>query len=248
MPPLTDPPLTDDERAEKLTLENLALAESVARRFFQRNAARDEDLVQIAYIGLWNAARRFDPERGFGFAAFAVPTISGEIKRYLRDHGWFVRPPRPVQDLRARIAEASPRLAQKLGRRPSVEELTSDLDSRADLVREAINSQYHLHPASLDVGVGADRESTLGDLLSDGGDELERAELSALLWSASRALTARERRVVHLRFFEDRTQQEIAKEVGVTQMQISRILTKALGILRERIVHGAPQAPAQRVG
>ena len=232
---------TAGERAERLTLENLALAESVARRFFQRNAARDEDLVQVAYIGLWNAARRFDPERGPSFAAFAVPTISGEIKRHLRDHGWFVRPPRAVQDLRARVGEASPRLAQQLGRRPSVAELTADLDSSDHLVREAIDSAQHLRPASLDMAVGLDGETTLADLVTDGGAHLERAELAALLWSAQRALTTRERRVVYLRFFEDRTQQEIAREIGVTQMQISRILTKALGVLRDRIVHGTPQ-------
>lgn len=229
--------MSDQRERERLTLENLGLAESLARRFSQRGA-RDDDLVQVAYIGLWNAACRFDPERGTTFAAFASPTISGEIKRYLRDHGWFVRPPRAVQDLRARIGEASPRLAQKLGRGPSVSELTDDLESTDELVREAMDAQSHLRPASLDVPVGDDREATLGDLLSDGGETLERAELSAVLWSAQRALTPRERRVVHLRFFEDRTQQDIARELGVTQMQISRILTKALGILRERIVHG----------
>ena len=239
---------TADERAERLTLENLALAESVARKFFQRNAARDEDIVQVAYIGLWNAARRFDPERGPSFAAFAVPTISGEIKRHLRDHGWFVRPPRAVQDLRARVAEASPRLAQQLGRRPSVAELTADLESADHLVREAIDSAQHLRPASLDMTVGVDGESTLADLVTDGGAHLERAELAALLWSAQRALTTRERRVVYLRFFEDRTQQEIAREIGVTQMQISRILSKALSILRDRIVHGAPHRTESDAG
>ncbi|MDQ1122606.1 sigma-70 family RNA polymerase sigma factor [Microbacterium trichothecenolyticum] len=235
---------SSQELAQRLTLDNLALARSVARRFFSRATARDDDLVQVAYIGLWNAARRFDPERGASFAAFAVPTISGEIKRHLRDHGWFVRPPRTVQDLRSRIGEASPRLAQRLGRRPSVAELTADLGSRDELVREAIDSRHSLRPASLDVSVGVEGESTLADVLSDGGSELERVELSAVLWAAQRALTPRERRVVHLRFFEDRTQQDIADELGVTQMQVSRILTKSLGILRESIVHGSRPLPA----
>ena len=232
-----------DERAERLTLDNLALARSVARRFFSRSKPRDDDLVQVAYIGLWNAARRFDPERGTAFAAFAVPTISGELKRYLRDHGWFVRPPRTVQDLRSRIAEASPRLAQRLGHRPSVAELTADLDSRDDLVREAIDSRHSLRPTSLDLRVGVEGESSLADLLSDGGRELERVELSAVLWAAQQALTPREKRVVYLRFFEDRTQQDIADELGVTQMQISRILTKSLTILRESIVRGPGPVP-----
>jgi len=233
-----------DDLAQRLTLANLTLARSVARRFSSRAAPRDDDLEQVAYIGLWNAARRFDPDRGTTFAAFAVPTISGEIKRYLRDHGWFVRPPRTVQDLRSRIGEAAPRLTQRLGHRPSVAELTADLDSRDDLVREAIDSHHSLRPASLDVSIGADGESTLADVLSDGGEELARAELSMVLWAAQRRLTPRERRVVHLRFFEDRTQQAIADELGVTQMQISRILTKALAVLRDGIVHGTRTVPA----
>lgn len=227
-----------NESAERLTLDNLALARSVARRFFSRSTTRDDDLVQVAYIGLWNAARRFDPARGTSFAAFAVPTISGEIKRHLRDHGWFVRPPRTVQDLRARIGEASPRLTQKLGRRPSVAELTLELDSCDDLVREAIDSRHSLRPSSLDMPVGMDGESTLADVLSDDGEQLERVELAAVLSAAQSVLTPRERRVIRLRFFEDRTQQDIADQLGVTQMQVSRILTKSLALLRDSIARG----------
>jgi RNA polymerase sigma-B factor len=221
--------------AERLMLDHLSLAEAVARRFFRPNVAHDEDLVQVAFIGLLNAARRFDPERGTSFAAFAVPTISGEIKRHLRDHGWFVRPPRQVQDLRARIAEASPRLAQKLGRGPTLDELRSDLGETSALVQEALDCQQHLHPASLDASVGEDGDATLADLIPGRNDQWERAELSALLWPALRTLRPRERRVMYLRFFEDLTQQEIATDLGVTQMQVSRILTKTLRLLRERI-------------
>ncbi|HAQ59445.1 MAG TPA: RNA polymerase subunit sigma-70, partial [Microbacterium sp.] len=206
--------------AEALMLDHLALAEAVARRYFRRNPARDEDLLQVAYIGLLKAARRFDAERGTSFAAFAAPTISGEIKRHLRDNGWFVRPPRHVQELRSRITEAVPRLAQGLGRMPGLPELAEDLGASAHEVQEAIQCAEHLYPASLDVVVSEDRDMTLADLIPGDGEELEHAELAAILSVAVRALSPREQRVVHLRFFEDRTQQEIAVELGVTQMQV----------------------------
>jgi len=229
-----------DTSSDRLALENLALAEAVARRFFRSKAVRDEDLVQVACIGLLKAARRFDPERGTDFAAFAVPTISGEIKRHLRDHGWFVRPPRQVQDLRARISEASPRLAQQLGRGPSLAELTADLGETSSRVREAMDCRNHLYPASLDVAVGEDHGATLADLIPGRDDQWERAETAAVLWAALRTLPPRERRIMHLRFFEDRTQQEIARELGVTQMQSSRSLARTLRTLQDRIVNGAP--------
>lgn len=233
-----DTPAVD---ADALILAHLPLAESVARRYFRHDRARDEDLVQVASIGLVKAARRFDPEKSDTFVAFAVPTMAGEIKRYLRDHGWFVRPPRHVQELRARLAEAAPRVAQRLGHAPSVAELSADLGETAAAVQEAITSQHHLYPTSLDVGVGESREGTLGDLIPGAGDELERSETVLMLWAVLRTLPARERRVIQLRFFEDRTQQEIAAELGVTQMQVSRILAKILGLLRDRILHGAPK-------
>lgn len=240
-----DEATTAEADADGLVLAHLALAESVARRFFRHDRARDEDLVQVASIGLVKAARRFDPEKGDTFAAFAVPTMAGEIKRYLRDHGWFVRPPRHVQELRARLTEATPRLAQHLGHAPSVAELAADLGEPVDSVEEAIACQHHLYPASLDVSVGETRELALGDLIPGSGGELEHTETVLLLWSVLRTLPARERRVIQLRFFEDRTQQEIATELGVTQMQVSRILTKTLGLLRDRILHGAPRRRAE---
>ncbi|SKC42343.1 sigma-70 family RNA polymerase sigma factor [Plantibacter cousiniae (nom. nud.)] len=238
------------QEAEALVLEHLPLAEAIARRYFRRDPARDEDLVQVAYIGLVKAARRFDADRGGPFAAFASPTISGEIKRHLRDHGWFVRPPRPVQELRARVAEAVPRLAQELGHGPSVPELTADLGASDELVREAIACQNHLRPASLDALVGIDHETSLGDIIPAEDGSLERAESAAILSTALRVLSPRDRRVLQLRFAEDLTQQEIAEAVGVTQMQVSRILKRSLELLRDRIVHGEPsteQAGRRRI-
>lgn len=232
--------------AEAVTLEYLWLAESVAHRFFRRDPSRDEDLVQVAYIGLMKSARRFDPEKGDSFPAFAVPTISGEIKRYLRDNGWFVRPPRHMQELRARISEAVPRLSQQLGRTPGIAELMTDLGESAEAISEAMACQHHMYPASLDVPIGDEHASTMADLIPSNGDELEKAESAAVISSAIRVLPPRDRRVLQLRFFEDRTQQEIARELGVTQMQVSRILSKSLMLLRDRIVHGATPAARSR--
>ncbi|WP_261165088.1 sigma-70 family RNA polymerase sigma factor [Microbacterium sp. Marseille-Q6965] len=229
---------------DALVLAHMDLARAVARRYFRRNASRDEDLVQVAYIGLVKAARRFDPERGNDFAAFAAPTITGEIKRHLRDAGWFVRPPRRVQELRARISEASPRLAQSFGREPTASELCTDLgESRAE-VREALACGDHLQPASLDVPVGADRDLTMGQLIPSERDEIGRAESAAVVRDAMSALAPRDRRVVQLRFFEERTQSDIAGELGVTQMQVSRILARTLAAMRDHIQHGPP--PARR--
>ncbi|WP_291041226.1 sigma-70 family RNA polymerase sigma factor [Herbiconiux sp.] len=233
--------MTEYPDPEALVVEHLSLADAVARRFFRHDRARDEDLVQVARIGLLKAARRFDPEKGDTFSAFAVPTMAGEIKRHLRDLGWFVRPPRSVQELRARVAEATSRLTQELGRAPSLAELTLDLGESAAAVVEARACQQHLYPSSLDVPIGDSHGATLADIIPDAADEVERADLVVMLWSVLRTLPARERRVIQLRFFEDRTQQEIAVELGVTQMQVSRILTKTLALLRDRIVHGAPR-------
>lgn len=229
---------------DALILEHLELARAVARRFFRRQTARDEDLVQVAYVGLVKASRRFDPARGHEFAAFAVPTITGEIKRHLRDSAWFVRPPRRVQELRARISEAGPRLAQAFGREPTASELVDDLGETMAEVREALACGDHMQPASLDGPVGADRDATMGQMLPAHGDELDRAETAVVITAALRALSPRDRRVVLLRFFEDRTQSDIAGELGVTQMQVSRILAHTLAALRDHIQNGPP--PARR--
>jgi RNA polymerase sigma-B factor len=234
----------EEATPDALVLGHLELARAVARRFFRRNASRDEDLVQVAYVGLVKASRRFDASRGHEFAAFAVPTITGEIKRHLRDSGWFVRPPRRVQELRARISEAAPRLAQAFGREPTPAELRDDLGESIAEVREALACGDHLQPASLDGPVGPDRDATMGQLLPARGDELDRAESAAVVAAALRALAPRDRRVVELRFFEDRTQSDIASVLGVTQMQVSRILAHTLAAMRDHIQHGPP--PARR--
>lgn len=230
----------DRERA--LVLDHLGLAESVAKRMFRGDPSTDEDLVQVAYVGLINSARRFDPARGGSFEAFAVPTISGELKRHLRDHGWFVRPPRRLQELRGQVGAAIPRLSQSLGHAPTLSDLAEHLGTTGREIDEAIACREGMHPASLDATVGSGESETLSDLVSSGDDGFEQAELSALVWAASRSLSERERRVIRLRFFEELSQREIAAELGVTQMQVSRILASVLERMRCAIVFGPTPA------
>jgi RNA polymerase sigma-B factor len=181
-----------------------------------------------------NAVRRFDPVRGDNFVSFAVPTISGEIKRYLRDNGWFIRPPRRMQELRQAVSSAVPDLAQQLHREPTVADLAGYLDTPRATVAEAVGTRTSLHPVSLDAGFDDD-DTTVGATIGGVDDRLERADLRLSLRMALATLTPRERRIVYLRFIEERTQQEIASEIGVTQMQVSRLLTKILSRLQAKL-------------
>ncbi|WP_345801410.1 sigma-70 family RNA polymerase sigma factor [Microbacterium sp. AZCO] len=234
------------EDDEARVLANLALAERVARRYFRHDPARDEDLVQVAYIGLMKASRRYEPSRGTDFAAYAIPTIAGELKRHLRDHGWFIRPPRHVQELRAQLVEAVPRMSQRLGRRPTLAELAVELGTSEADVREALESAMHMSPVSLDARVGEDHGTTLGEVIPTPGSEVERTEATLLVWAALRTLTPRDRRVVRLRYFDDCTQQDIATKVGVTQMQVSRILARTLRTLRTQLEGGSAVGEPRR--
>jgi RNA polymerase sigma-B factor len=220
---------------DRRVLDNMGLAQSLARAYFRDDPCHDEDLVQVAYIGLVKAARRYRCGCGASFAAFAVPTISGELKRYLRDHGWFVRPPRHIQEARNRLREAEGRLSQCYGRAPSVAELADDLGESESFVREAQCAQSDMRPVSLDAPVAREHETTLGDLIPDSGAAMERADMALLVHAAVRRLPPHERRVLHLRFIEDRTQQDIAAKLGISQMQVSRLLSRSLTTLRDRL-------------
>lgn len=219
---------------DDVVADYLGVAESIARRY-ARDSQDWSDIQQVAYLGLIKAARRFDPERGDDFVSFAVPTISGEIKRHLRDHGWFIRPPRRVQELRGTISRTLPRLTQELGRTPSVAELAASLDDDVVSVKEAIGSQDSLWPASLDHQAAGD-DLTLADTIGSIDNQFERAEIMAEVGPVCRRLPLRDRRILYLRFFQERTQQEIAAELGVTQMQVSRLLSRILDRLRSELV------------
>lgn len=216
---------------------NLGVAQSVARRYHGRGVEGD-DLDQVAYLALTRAAARFDPERHTDFLSYAVPCIRGEVRKHFRDHGWTVRPPRRVQELQGEITAVHDDLAQQLGRPPELNEVAEALDVPPEDIIEAQSADGCFHTASLDRPVGSDesgRSAPLHDLLGDEEPGQQEVEARVVLAPLVRRLSERDRRVLELRFFEDLTQQEIGDEIGVTQMHVSRMLTRILGELRAEI-------------
>ncbi|MGH2760808.1 MAG: SigB/SigF/SigG family RNA polymerase sigma factor [Actinomycetota bacterium] len=205
------------------------LTESLARRYHGYGEAL-EDLVQVASIGLLNAIDRFDVGRGITFPAFATPTIVGELKRHFRDRGWSVRVPRRLQENTLKIRQTMPDLAQSLGRSPTVAELADASGMTEDDVLEASEALLAYSATSLDTPLGD--EVTLGETLADAGGDIEIAEEWADLAPHIARLPDRERTILALRFFRGLTQTEIAEEVGLSQMHVSRLLGRALGTLR----------------
>src|SRR4051812_801319 len=230
---------TDDERecaalrAEVVVL-NMGVARAIAHRYRQRGLAED-DLVQAAYVGLVKAVNGFDPSHERDFLSYAVPTVTGEVKRYFRDFGWAVRPPRRVQELQGSIAKTSSELTQRLGRSPRPSEVAQELGLDVESVIEALAADGAFTPASLDVPVGEDGSATLGDLMPHDDTDFGSAEARVMLGPAVRKLAPRDRRILELRFFEGWTQEQIAKDIGVTQMQVSRLLSRILKDLREEL-------------
>lgn len=228
------------ELTRQLIETNAAVARSMASRYRNRGIDLD-DLEQVALLGLTKAAQRFDPAAGHDFLSFAVPTIRGELRRHFRDSGWMVRPPRRVQDLQTRIAGAHEELESQLGRSPRPSEIATHLGEDTSDVVEALAADGCFTPTSLDARV-ADGSSSLGDLLGDEDRALAQAEAKVMLEPLMRALTARDRRIVRLRYFQEQTQQEIADTVGLTQAQVSRVLTRILADLRSGLVERPPAA------
>ena len=229
-----------DELTRQLIETNAAVARSMASRYRNRGIDLD-DLEQVALLGLTKAAQRFDPSAGHDFLSFAVPTIRGELRRHFRDSGWMVRPPRRVQDLQTRIAGAQEELEPKLGHSPRPSEIAAHLEVDLSDVVEALAADGCFTPTSLDAKV-ADGSSTLGDLLGADDRALAQAEAKVMLEPLMRALTARDRRIVRLRYYQEQTQQEIADAVGLTQAQVSRVLTRILADLRAGLVERPPAA------
>ncbi|WP_432245498.1 sigma-70 family RNA polymerase sigma factor [Arthrobacter sp. G.S.26] len=222
----------------ELVLSYLDLAEALARRFEARGRER-ADLNQVAYLGLVKAARGFDPAKGGSFPAYAAPTITGELKRYLRDRTWVVRPPRSIQDLRTRMFRVEPELTQDLGRTPSVAELAAELEVDPAEVREAISAGSSLHPDSLDaVNPGTDTPC-IGDVLPCQDSPLERLEELACLRGAIQGLADADRDLLYRRYFCEETQAELGKRLGMSQMQVSRRLARVLVELQGRLEEAA---------
>ncbi len=231
-------PAGDPERAEvrRSAIEAwLPLASHLAQRFHGRGEPID-DLTQIATVGLIKAIDRFDPEYGNDFAAYAVPTIVGEIKRHFRDRTWDVRVPRRLQELRLDINEATSTLAQKLGRSPTVADLATYLRRSEEEVLEGLEGAQAYSAVSLQTRVGSEDGGTeLGDLVGAEDNELALAEFRASLGPALDTLNRREQQIVILRFFGNLTQTQIAERVGISQMHVSRLLAKSLAALRGQL-------------
>lgn len=226
-----------DRLIDEVVEINMAVADTVASRYARRGLP-SEDLRQVAYVALVRAAQRFDPERGKDFLAYLVPSMRGEIRRYFRDYGWMVRPPRRIQELQARIMTARKDLTDSLGRVPDSAEVAARLEVTPAEVDEAMVGDGAFEPTSLDRPVG-EGESVLGDLLGDDHDEHDPAEARIILGPLIERLAERDRLIIELRFFHGRTQQEIADEIGVTQMQVSRLLSRIFREMREQITGNA---------
>jgi RNA polymerase sigma-B factor len=217
---------------ERLITRYLPLAESMARRFAR--GIRDDDFVQVASFGLIKAIDRFDPEKGVAFSSFAVPTIVGELKRYRRDHGWAVRPPRGLMELALKLPKETDRLHAKFGRSPTMSELAEALGVTTEEVLEAVEAGNAAHATSLDTPVGdEDRDGSLLDSFGAEDQRIERADELLTILPSLKTFPPRERLILFLRFERDMTQSEIAEQVGISQMHVSRLLRKSLDRLRE---------------
>ena len=217
---------------DEIVTLHMGVARSIAVRYRDRGVALD-DLVQVAYLGLTKAARGFDPEHGGTFLAYAVPTITGEVRRYFRDHAWQVRPPRRIQELQAEISRVRADAMRAGNASPTVNELVAKLDADPDTVIEALGADGCFQPAALDMP--NDEGHTLADVLGMDDAACRELDTHLMLAPAIRRLGDRDRHVLGLRFFQDWTQEQIARDIGVTQMQVSRILTRILATLRREL-------------
>ncbi|OBK92756.1 RNA polymerase subunit sigma [Mycobacterium asiaticum] len=210
----------------------LPLADHIARRYRDRGEAF-EDLVQVARIGLVNAVDRFNVENGSEFLSFAVPTITGEVRRHFRDHGWAVKVPRRIKDLQAQLTAATNDLTRELHRAPNASEIAERLGVDRALVVDAMIASSNYSVLSMDAPRGeADEHHSLADTMGGVDARLEKVLSVQTARPLIAALPDRERTVIKLRFFDELTQSEIAERIGCSQMHVSRLLAKALQTLR----------------
>lgn len=228
------PPGQQEALREQVVTLNMELAGNLARRYHRRGIAED-DLRQVAFLGLLKAVRGFCPDRSDSFTAYAIPTIRGELRRHFRDSGWTVRPPRRIQELQARVRAVEADLIHELHRSPTVKELAEAVGAAVEDVTETVAATSCFSPLSLDAPTSDDGPD-LGSTLVATDRDLASAEARLLLGSAVRQLGERDRTVLDLRFFQGLTQQEIGDQLGISQMQVSRILTRILAQLRGEIV------------
>lgn len=226
----------DMEAREKLVMSHLNLVRFLANKFKNRGEPLD-DLVQVGYLGLLKAIDRFDPSRGLEFTTFATPTIMGEIKRHFRDKGWSVRVPRRLQELSAKVNQATDLLTRQLQRSPSVEEIAEHLDVSVDEVLEAMESSsaYSSVPLEAPSGADSDDSPSVLDRYATEDNDLAFTDDRLVIEEALEGFSPREREVVELRFLKGMTQIEIAERLGISQVQVSRLLRRTLKKIQDRI-------------
>jgi RNA polymerase sigma-B factor len=219
---------------EELVRRFSPLARSLARRYRSGGESLD-DLVQVAMLGLLNAIGNFDPGRGFAFTSYATPTILGELKRYFRDTGWALHVPRGVKERVVELSAQTERLSLRLGRSPSIGELAEALGISQEQTLDALEAYHARYATSLDEPPGADEDpgATPAQMLGSEDEQLEVTEYLAVIAQGADELSDSERMVLFLRFARDLTQAEIADRIGVSQMQVSRLLRRAIDRIRE---------------
>ncbi|NLM06059.1 MAG: SigB/SigF/SigG family RNA polymerase sigma factor [Tissierellia bacterium] len=229
---------TGDKEVREILIENfLFIPEILARKYTNRGIEYD-DIFQVACIGLIYAIDRFDPDRGFEFSSFATPTIIGEIKKYFRDKGWTIKVPRRIQETSKRINNAKLELYQTLGRSPTAEDIADFLGLSEEEVLEVMEASKVYSPQSLDVTFdsGEENEVYLRDLIGEKDDFFDRIDYSDFLMKALEKLSYVERKILLDRYFDKETQVNIAKELGISQMTVSRIEKKVLEKLKKDLL------------
>ena len=223
----------DPTAREALVKRFMPLTRSLARRY-DRSSEPFEDLLQVASVGLLKALDRFELQRGHSFPSFAVPTILGEMRRYFRDCGWSVHVPRGDQERALKVRDAQETLSSEQGHAPTVSQLAQYLELESEQVIDALQATQAYESLSLDAPRpgGEDETVTFGDGMGSEDERYELVELDATIVAAIRHVPARERAMLHMRFVEDLTQTEIAARLGISQMQVSRLLRRLLEQLR----------------
>lgn len=226
----------DMEAREKLVMSHLNLVRFIANKFKNRGEPID-DLIQVGYLGLLKAIDRFDPSRGLEFTTFATPTIMGEIKRHFRDKGWSVRVPRRLQELSAKVNQATDTLTSQLQRSPTIAEIADYLDATVDEVLEAMESSSAYSSVSLEAPSGADDDDTPSviDRYATEDSDLAFTDDRIIIEEALASFSPRERDVIEMRFLKGMTQIEIAEKLGISQVQVSRLLRRTLKKIQDKI-------------
>lgn len=213
---------------------NMGVAKSLAKRYFGRGE-QASDLIQVAYLGLTKAVNRFEPDQGNNFLSFAVPTITGEIRRHFRDHCWTVKPPRRIQDLQRNVSRIRQELTQSAQEEPTSAEIAEKLDVPESSVTEALSARGCFRPNSLDAPLSPGSTTTWASIPASEDTDFAQIENRIVLSSVMRTLSESDRLLLRLRFFDECTQDQIAKRFGTSQMQISRRLSRLMERLRNQV-------------